>query len=627
MNSCVSPMRVIFARPGENNLQRLYSPARRGMLLVGIVAQPSSEGALTQTLGKYTLGELLGQGGMGAVYRSHHPLLNRPVAIKVMLANIAADPQAHQRFVREAQVVAVLSHPNIVNIFDVDVQNGQPYIVMDFAPGGSLAARLHAGPIALDETLRLAIPLADALAYAHGQGLIHRDLKPANVLLRPDGSPVLADFGLARPVVADSAAQITATGAVMGTLAYMAPEQFSGRPADARADIYAFGVMLYEMLTGRVPFEGDSAQIMYGHLQQPPPPPRQLNPALPDAIERLILRMLEKNPDMRPQSAAELAAELRALQSAGAAIGPTVALTAQHVGQPAAAKAESNSSSRLPIVLTAVVAIAVVAGAVLWASRPGPLGNHPQPSPLSDPTARPTRAVIAIEQDPTPASATKPTAAPLIQENTPLLTDPQKTGPESFSIGGVSHKQNDDTLWFFGEVRNDGSAARESIELRINLLDAAGHEIASKTGYASMSYLKPGEISPFSVLFTKDDAPPPFERYQIEVRSKKADFQSGYTYRDLSVVPSPQARPDQYGFIKISGRVRNSGGQAAKFVQIFAVFYDQQGIVVGIADSYAETANDAPLAADADARFELQGVVFSGVPARYRLFVEGSHAS
>src|SRR5436853_532545 len=209
---------------------------------------------------------------MGVVYRSHHPLLNRPVAIKVMLANIATDSQAHQRFLREAQVVAVLSHPNIINIFDVDVQDGQPYIVMDFAQGGSLAARLRAGPIALDETLRLAIPLA----------------------------------------VADSAAQITATGAVMGTLAYMAPEQFSGRPADARADIYAFGVMLYEMLTGRVPFEGDSAQIMYGHLQQPPLPPRQLNPALPAALEQIILRLLEKDPDTRTQSAAELAAQLRA---------------------------------------------------------------------------------------------------------------------------------------------------------------------------------------------------------------------------------------------------------------------------------------------------------------------------
>ncbi len=586
---------------------------------------------MTQTLGKYTLGELLGQGGMGAVYRSHHPLLNRPVAIKIMLANIAADPQAHQRFLREAQVVAVLSHPNIVNIFDVDVQDGQPYIVMDFAPGGSLAARLHGGPIAMDETLRLAIPLADALAYAHSQGLIHRDLKPANVLLRPDGSPVLADFGLARPAVADSAAQITATGAVMGTLAYMAPEQFSGRPADARADIYAFGVMLYEMLTGRVPFEGDSAQIMYGHLQQPPLPPRQLNPALPDAIEQLILRMLEKNPDMRPHSAAELAAALRALQSAGAAIGPTVALTAQRAIQPVNTAAESSDGSRgqsrLRIALIIGVVIAIAGIASFWAARAGPLGNGPQSSPLANPTARPTRAAIAIEQDPTPASATEPPAPPLIQESAPLLTNAQDIGPESFSIGGISYRQNDDTLWFFGEVRNDGSLARESIELRVNLLDADGHEIASKTGYASMSYLKPGEISPFSVLFTKDDRAAPFARYVIEVRSKKADFQPSYTYRDLGVLPSPQARQDQYGFIKIGGRVRNNGGQAAKFVQVYAVFYDQQGSVVGLASGYAETANDAPLAASADARFELQGVIFSGAPARYWLFVEGSKAS
>ncbi len=596
---------------------------------------------MTQTLGKYTLGALLGQGGMGAVYRSHHPLLNRPVAIKVMLANIAADPQAHQRFLREAQVVAVLSHPNIVNIFDVDVQDGQPYIVMDFAPGGSLAARLQAGPIALDETLRLAIPLADALAYAHGQGLIHRDLKPANVLLRPDSSPVLADFGLARPIVGDSAAQITATGALMGTLAYMAPEQFSGRPADARADLYAFGVMLYEMLTGRVPFEGDSAQIMYGHLQQPPPPPRQLNPALPGAIEQLILRLLEKNPDMRPQSAAELAAQLRALQSAGAATGPTVALAhtlpatdlVQASGSPTLASITAtppaNPSTRphWPIALIVGVVIVIAGMAAFWGSQAGQRGNDPQPTTLLAPTARPTRVAHVIEQDPTPADTTEQPTISLVQENAPLLTDAQATGPEQFSIGGISYKQNDDTLWFFGEVRNDGSAARESIELRINLLDANGKEIASKVGYASMSYLKPGEISPFSVLFTKDDQVVPFAQYKIEVRSSKADFKPGYTYRDLRILPGSLVRRDQYGFIKISGRVGNSGGLAAKFVQIYAVFYDKKGSVVGLADSYAESANDAPLAAGADARFELQGIIFSGVSARYRLFAEGSKAS
>jgi hypothetical protein len=501
---------------------------------------------------------------------------------------------------------------------------------MDFAPGGSLAARLQAGPIALEETLRLAIPLADALAYAHSQGLIHRDLKPANVLLRPDGSPVLADFGLARPVIGNSGAQITATGAVMGTLAYMAPEQFSAQPADARSDLYAFGVMLYEMLTGRVPFEGDSAQIMYGHLQQPPAPPRRLNPALPDAVERLILRLLEKNPDLRPQSAAELAAELRALQSAGAAIGPTVALTAQRIIQPVAAQADRNHQTRerprWPVALIVGVMIVLAGMAAWWGSQTAGRGSA-LPTPGLGTTARPTRAAGVIEQDPTPAGATELPAAQLAQESTPLLVGAQPIGPEPFSIGGVSSRQNDDTLWFFGELRNDGSVARESIEVRVNLLDAAGQEVASKVGYTSMSYLKPGEVSPFSVLFGNDDAPPPFARYAIEVRSSTADFRLDYTYRELSVLPNPQARQDQYGFIKISGRVRNDGEQPAQFVQVYAVFYDQQGSVVGLASGYAETANDEPLAAGTDARFELQGVIFSGVPARYRLFAEGSKAS
>jgi serine/threonine-protein kinase len=585
---------------------------------------------MQQSLGKYQLGELLGQGGMGQVYRSFHPLLNRPIAIKVMLASVAADTQAQQRFLREAQVVAVLSHPNIVNIFDVDVHNGQPYIVMDFAQGGSLAARLRAGPLALDDVLRLAIPLADALAYAHGQGLIHRDLKPANVLLQPDGSPVLADFGLARPAVADSAAQITATGAVLGTLAYMAPEQFSGRPVDTRADIYAFGVMLYEMLAGRVPFDGDSAQIMYGHLQQPPPALRQLNPSVPDAVEQLILRLLEKDPDLRPQSAAELAAALRSLQSAGAAIGPTVALTTQRAIQPIATAAErkhgSHTQPHWPIALMVGVAIVLAGMAAFWGSQTAQRGNGPQPPPLSAPTAQPTRTKGVIEQDPTESPAGS-SVEPLIAVNEPLLIDAQKSGPEPFSLGGVSYKQDADSVWFFGEVRNDGAQARESIELRVNLLDASGQEIASHTGYASMSYLKPGEISPFSVLFTKDDGAAPFESYTIEIRSRKADFKPGYTYRDLSVLPGPQARADQYGFIKISGRVQNAGDRAARFVQVYAVFYDSAGLVVGLASGYAETANDAPLDPGADARFELQGVIFSGTPARYRLFVEGSQAS
>jgi hypothetical protein len=331
--------------------------------------------------------------------------------------------------------------------------------------------------------------------------------------------------------------------------------------------------------------------------------------------------MLEKNPDLRPQSAAELAAELGALQSAGAATGPTVVLDAKHVEQPKSTAAERKRESRphWPIALIVGVVIALAGMAAFWGSQTAQRGTTAQP------TARPTGSAIVIEQDPTPSEAAVP-AAPLIHEPAALLAGAQPGGPESFSIGGVSHKQNNGTLWFFGEVRNDGSAARESIELRVNLLDAAGKEIASKVGYASMSYLKPGEISPFSVLFSKDDAPPLFASYKIEVRSTKADFKPGYTYRDLSILPSPQVRQDEYGFITISGRVHNDGEQAAKFVQVYAVFYDQQGSVVGLASTFAEEANDAPLDAGGDARFEVQGIIFSGTPSRYRLFAEGSQA-
>lgn len=583
-----------------------------------------------QQLGKYQLGQLLGQGGMGAVYRSFHPVLNQPVAVKVMQNTLAADPQAQQRFLREAQVVAGLAHPNIVNIFDVDIQDGRPYIVMEYLDAGSLADRLQAGPLTLAAALQLAAPLADALEYAHQRGLVHRDLKPANVLLRPDGSPVLADFGLARPVQADSAAQITATGAVMGTLAYMAPEQFSGQPTDARADIYSFGVMLYEMLTGRLPFTGDSAQIMYGHLQQPPPSLRVARPDLPESIEQLVQRMLSKDPAWRPQRMAEVASALRAITAGTAATGPTV--QARPATNPTLAAQPGPTAARglvLGLAAGGVVLVLAIVAAVLVVL---PLRRSATNStPIVIATVALPRATVA-EFDP-PATARpsaaprpSPTPVPLAEVPAALLNAAQAVGPEPFSIGGVSVRKDTDTVWFFGEVRNDAKEARESVEVRVILRDNAKQEVGSKRGFVDQHYLKPGEVAPFSILFTKDDRPPPFTTYDFEVISKPADFQLGYSYRELTLSDVRAQRTD-LGFIEVQGRVQNSGEQPTKFVQVSAIFYDAQGHVVGTSSGFAQTPNDDPLAAGATARFEISAVVFSAPPTRYRLFVEGSQVS
>ncbi|HEY1015149.1 MAG TPA: serine/threonine-protein kinase, partial [Herpetosiphonaceae bacterium] len=275
---------------------------------------------LHSNLGKYTLQQELGAGGMGAVYRSFHPQLNRPVAVKVILGNATDD--IRQRFLREAQMASHLSHPNIVRVFDVDEANGIPYLVMELIEGPSLGDRMKQRPLAIDEVFGIAIQLAEALHYAHQQGVLHRDLKPGNVLFRPNGDLVLVDFGLARPAALASNDQLTKSGMIMGTLAYMSPEQLQAHPVDRRTDIYALGVMLYQMLTGRLPFDGDTAQVMFGHVYAAPPPPSAVGvPVLPE-LEALLVRLLAKDPAARPQTAAEVAAALRGLQQAAAGFRP-----------------------------------------------------------------------------------------------------------------------------------------------------------------------------------------------------------------------------------------------------------------------------------------------------------------
>ena len=226
--------------------------------------------------GPYTLTEKIGEGGMAEVYKGYQRSLNRYVAIKVLRGELARDQEFVTRFQREALAVAKLNHPNILHVYDAGVMDGVYYIAMDYVEGGSLKELIQRGPLGIEQAVSLTIQLADALDYAHRHDLIHRDVKPSNVLMTSDGRPLLTDFGIAKVLHADS--HLTRTGTAIGTPEYMAPEQLQGQQVDGRADIYALGVVLFEMLAGWSPFSAPTPMAaMYKQMNEPPPPLRQIN--------------------------------------------------------------------------------------------------------------------------------------------------------------------------------------------------------------------------------------------------------------------------------------------------------------------------------------------------------------
>ena len=281
-----------------------------------------------RAFGKYVVVEVIGQGGMADVYRARHPTLARDVAIKAIHPHLATEPGFQERFAHEARLVAGLRHPGIVQVHDFDAIGGRPYMVMEFIDGGTLKdriarARAERGRMTLDEAGRFLVPIADALDYAHARGAVHRDIKPANILLTSAGDPVLSDFGIAR--ILEDSIQVSATGALVGTPAYMSPEQAGSRPVDARSDQYSLGIVAYEMVTGRVPFHGESpTAVMVQHLQDPPPEPRLLSPDLPASVQAVILRALAKDPAARFASAGEMARAFTAAMRDGADAGATL---------------------------------------------------------------------------------------------------------------------------------------------------------------------------------------------------------------------------------------------------------------------------------------------------------------
>jgi len=266
------------------------------------------------SLGRYQILEPLGEGGMAIVYKAYDTRLESEVAVKVIrIERLAPEilQRAMKRFEREAKSLAQLTHPNLVKVLDYGEYEGQPYLVMPYLPGGTLKQKMNGQPMPWQEAARLLIPIARALDYAHKRNLIHRDVKPSNILITESGEPMLTDFGVAKIIDEEATLDLTGTSAAVGTPEYMAPEQATSKNVDHRADIYALGIVFYEMVTGRRPFQADTPlAVLFKQASEPLPRPSQFVRDLPQHLEQLLIKALAKSPDDRFQSMGELASAL-----------------------------------------------------------------------------------------------------------------------------------------------------------------------------------------------------------------------------------------------------------------------------------------------------------------------------
>lgn len=419
-----------------------------------------SDPLISKTLGHYEIVGKLGKGGMATVYRARQLNMQRDVAIKVMSTDLAADPEFVARFEREAHVIARLEHPRILPVHDFGHEGELFYLVMRLVEGESLYYRLKRGPLPLKTAARYLTQIAEALDYAHAEGVIHRDLKPNNILIDQWDNLYLMDFGLAKIMAATQS--LTQTGVVLGTPAYMAPELWRGEPIDARTDIYALGVILYEMVLGHTPFESDTPfTLMYKHINDPPPPPRKTMPDLPVEVEQVILKALAKDKDERFQSAGDLARAFSEVVRVAGTLPQRVRPPAQPQARVTVPDSAAEASGSLP--------------------KPSPV--PPGESALSGEKAPPS----STEPEVAPPEEIVPPPARIVPPPPPLPLPPdvpgRKTRPQA-----IPYDQSNRGAWRAERRRSRraertgaSEALRQAIEVVDHSLEAAVEKVAEVT--------------------------------------------------------------------------------------------------------------------------------------------------
>ncbi|MFH1185380.1 MAG: serine/threonine-protein kinase [Chloroflexota bacterium] len=356
-----------------------------------------------EKIGRYEIKGELGRGGMATVYRAYDPSFEREVAIKVLPRELMHDPQFRDRFRREIKTIASLEHPAIVPVYDVGEEDGVPYFVMRFMPGGSLTQWIEKGKFSLEDAARIIERLASALAYAHKVGLIHRDLKPDNILFDNNGDPFISDFGVAK--ITDSSTNMTGSG-IIGTPAYMSPEQAQGEKVDNRSDIYGLGVIIFQMLSGHQPYEATTPMgVAVKHITDPVPEILKSMPGLPDQADTIIKTAMAKDPSLRYQTATELA---QALSAAAFPKKPATQVGKTPSAAGGKAPAAGGGGRRGLVIGGVVLLLLVLVGGAAIALGGGMLA--PAPTPTAIP---PTAVVVTATPEPTLEATAGPVLAPV----------------------------------------------------------------------------------------------------------------------------------------------------------------------------------------------------------------------